>query len=1232
MIKKLMTARRFITTGVMTAFMFIGVASVNAQAPPVPDHGWVFSEQAGETAGPAFGGAAGTLSGGVEWSTEDPLGGGGSVSFDGVDGTVVMEDLAEAFNDLSNFSLSLWIKANDTGIDRGFWEAVDSGGGDLWGLRYDSTGATAGGSDVIKLGITTSESGGNTNLGGDQQESHEGTQTTEWQHIVMTWEDGEGFNLYIDGELDEPTLAMVSTGGTTALMDRFVLGDGAKAYWDGLIDEVAVWKSTLTADNAAWLAENSIAGLGVGGGSTLLTGLTGYWPLEAGDGTTAINTAGGEDAELYNGVEWVDDPDRGTVLSFDGVDAYGDAGAETIPQMTQDNDFTWSVWINQGGGNGPNNVVLGNRYGPEGTDFAPREFIKFTPTKFEFHLDGGGQNCEFVDLADAEGEWVHYVVVKTGDSLTHYSNGVEGESSTFTSELQNPQPFYFGGDQANENWNGMLDDIAIWDRALSSDEVADLHANGIPTSNPLLRGLVAHFPLDSDGNSTNGEFTASTVTDVEFGSDGATANTGTSATFNGSSSIIQHDWVAGLNPEDSFTLSLWAKSDGGAGAWHSPVTSRNDLNPDSQGYIIYDNEPAGVWTFWSGNGTEDGNWQTMDGPEATMGEWEHLTIVYDDAEQMKKLYVNGELALDSNDSVAENDTKPFNIGAGGDTGTAYFFKGDIDDIALWSRALSDSEVADVHANGIPTGGGGELVPGMIAYWPFDGDLQDAVGDSHGEGMGSDDIAYGSGKFGDGIDLDGVDQFVQTPAENEELFDFQDDTGFSISAWFSVNEFSKNWQALIAKGEGNRWRIHRRGGETQLTGNGGNADVPGGTGDITDGELHHIVLVSDPENGEVRLYSDGELVSTGGAPAIQSNENPMMIGENPDARNRTWSGIIDDVGIWDRPITEAEIATIWNGGDGSTLITAGAVTAKPRLAGMAANAGGFSFQIKDVDGAAADPDSVVVTYDGAVVEVVKSKADGITSVSYSSSELLASESVHTLKVALNDTKGNSVRLEKEFKVKPYTLIDSSVRVADSLKGDSGFLVYATQVSSGQGVGTLHGNNWTNAEKQIAGGYIDPDTEEQYLNEADIDSFEGWSYYPEIVETVNQNQDAPGAVGNFNANNGYEDEPLTGIPGWGDSTDGIASEYIALLELERGAYKLGVNSDDGFSAAIGANFGDLLAQQIGLFNGGRGASDSNFQIFIEEPGLYPYRVSWWEGGGGANIEIFSYVDIDGKAQKF
>ena len=82
-----------------------------------------------------------------------------------------------------------------------------------------------------------------------------------------------------------------------------------------------------------------------------------------------------------------------------------------------------------------------------------------------------------------------------------------------------------------------------------------------------------------------------------------------------------------------------------------------------------------------------------------------------------------------------------------------------------------------------------------------------------------------------------------------------------------------------------------------------------------------------------------------------------------------------------------------------------------------------------------------------------------------------------------------------------------------------------------------------------------------------------------------------------------------------------KYIALLDLAKGSYQLGVNSDDGFQATIGSNFGDLGSQVLGEFNGGRGASDTLFDIVVTEAGLYPFRVLWFEGGGGANVEIFS-----------
>ena len=92
--------------------------------------------------------------------------------------------------------------------------------------------------------------------------------------------------------------------------------------------------------------------------------------------------------------------------------------------------------------------------------------------------------------------------------------------------------------------------------------------------------LVSHWPLDGDASDIIGDHDGEASGGVVFGAKGAAAHTGTAAKFNGSTSTITVPHSAELNPE-SFTLVLWAKSNGGAGAWNSPVTSRHDLNPDS---------------------------------------------------------------------------------------------------------------------------------------------------------------------------------------------------------------------------------------------------------------------------------------------------------------------------------------------------------------------------------------------------------------------------------------------------------------------------------------------------------------------------------------------------------------------------------------------------------------------------------------------------------------------------
>ena len=298
---------------------------------------------------------------------------------------------------------------------------------------------------------------------------------------------------------------------------------------------------------------------------------------------------------------------------------------------------------------------------------------------------------------------------------------------------------------------------------------------------------------------------------------------------------------------------------------------------------------------------------------------------------------------------------------------------------------------------------------------------------------------------------------------------------------------------------------------------------------------------------------------------------------------------------------------------------------PIISSFKGAANGFSVSLVDAEGNGLDLDSAEAKFDGSDVAVNKSKSDGETTIAYSTDAPLASGSDHTIELTYTDEKGTVHVKTLSFSVPNYLILNADSIVSDSVKGESGFIANITQISIEQtGKDSLHNNSVANAEKQLNGEFIDPDFEEPWLNEADLDAEEGWSYYPVWVEWVNQNQDAPAPVGNFSTNNGYEDESIPGIPGWYDSTDGIAGEYIALLQLDEGAYTLGVNSDDGFRATIGVNYNDILSQELGVFDGGRGASDSVFDILVTKAGLYPFRVLWFEGGGGANIEIFSLVD--------
>ena len=118
--------------------------------------------------------------------------------------------------------------------------------------------------------------------------------------------------------------------------------------------------------------------------------------------------------------------------------------------------------------------------------------------------------------------------------------------------------------------------------------------------------------------------------------------------------------------------------------------------------------------------------------------------------------------------------------------------------------------------------------GLVSYWPFDGNLQDVLAVNNGTLVGTNTTpSYTPSKFGQGIDLDGVDQHVNVG--NSSTLDMDVNgagakTGHvSISAWFRVDGFDKTWQALVAKGEGSAFRVARRGDEQGIAYAGGSGE-------------------------------------------------------------------------------------------------------------------------------------------------------------------------------------------------------------------------------------------------------------------------------------------------------------------------------------------------------------------------------------------------------------------------
>jgi hypothetical protein len=210
---------------------------------------WKLNEGKGDTAANAVGGGYDAkLQFGAGWSPDVPPGTAPntfSLLLEGNGDHLLVNKGKDLLNGLQAFTLALWVRANNVATDRGLVIACQpEGHDDFFTLRYDAKGANK--EDRVKLikaGITTTQ-------GKLQLESSSNVQTTQWQHLALTWRSGKALTLYVNGVRNDSGEESTKSGKITGA-SRLMIGMGSKdklgeKSWAGLIDDVRLYNRVLS--------------------------------------------------------------------------------------------------------------------------------------------------------------------------------------------------------------------------------------------------------------------------------------------------------------------------------------------------------------------------------------------------------------------------------------------------------------------------------------------------------------------------------------------------------------------------------------------------------------------------------------------------------------------------------------------------------------------------------------------------------------------------------------------------------------------------------------------------------------------------------------------------------------------------------------------------------------------------------------------------------------------------
>jgi hypothetical protein len=425
--------------------------------------------------------------------------------------------------------------------------------------------------------------------------------------------------------------------------------------------------------------------------ANLNDGLMGYWKFDECSGNTVHDSSGhGYDGTIYGGA-WVNGI-SGCALEFVDTEM-----VRSIPSSFDDSidtALTIIAWVKWYGPNSYNrgSVIFDGRNSGATGGFA---FYLGIDGTLEFHMHQAGSGIQSICHVPADTAiWTHVAAVfdDNSDALRLFINGKQVKMLTTTVHyLKSSLTAAMGNDRwapGDHQWaplNGVLDEVRLYNRALSEAEIQMLYNPG--------SGSVAYWNFNEGSGDTLHDYSGHNNHGVISGA------TWTSGESSSALEIVGTDIVQNIpsSLDDSITTALtvsaWVKWYGTSPYPHGCVIFDNRQDP-GMGFVIAIDYSSRKLIFHMNQGSGSGIESTHLIPADSS--WTHVAVVFDDNSNTLSTFING---CHDNDSITtfsyHNSSDQPAIGnnhwAPGDHQWAPL-NGIVDEVRIYKRALSNAEI------------------------------------------------------------------------------------------------------------------------------------------------------------------------------------------------------------------------------------------------------------------------------------------------------------------------------------------------------------------------------------------------------------------------------------------------------------------------------------------------------------------------------------------------------------